>query len=395
MPVAVFALLLVLSAAIHPGCYPKNWSGAPGAYLELDDTPFDIGPYVVFMDPTRTAIVIQHALPAPPVVDWWEAQKENAKIHTTAAHRENELWVAVLEPLPKHQAIAYRVRTGQGITGPFIFRSGRPRGTRFRFAAFGDTRTGHQVHRALIEAMAREKVDFTIHSGDLVEFGGIEDQWRLFFQIEAPLIAQGPLFAAVGNHDQSPRRNFRRFFLSNRWAGDKRYYAHDWGDVRVVIVDSEIELRPGSRQHDFLRDKLAEGRDQDLIMVLSMHYPPYSSGFHGSTPEVRDAISQLAARYGVELVLAGHDHNYERTKKIDGVTYIVAASGGANIRRITPSTFSEVLRTEPHFVIFDVERDSLVGRTVNLMGNTFDAFVIGKNPPQSGSPAKPSPGPAP
>ncbi|CAN0594479.1 unnamed protein product, partial [Laminaria digitata] len=101
---------------------------------------------------------------------------------------------------------------------------------------------------------------------------------------------------------------------------------------------------------------------------------------HGSTLEIREVIGDLAPKYGVELVLAGHDHNYERTKRIDGVTYMVAASGGAPIRRLRPSWFSAAVRTEPHFVIFDVERGSLVGRAVNLNGETFDSFVIPPNP---------------
>ena len=65
---------------------------------------------------------------------------------------------------------------------------------------------------------------------------------------------------------------------------------------------------------------------------------------------------------------------------MDGVTYMVAASGGANIRAITPSSFSAALRTEPHYVLFDVIKGGLQGRAVNLQGNVFDSFVIAPNP---------------
>ena len=97
---------------------------------------------------------------------------------------------------------------------------------------------------------------------------------------------------------------------------------------------------------------------------------------------MREVVGELAPRFGVELVLAGHDHDYERTKPVDGVTYIVAASAGATIRKLSPSSFSEVLRTEPHFVLFDVDRGSLVGRVINLQGDTFDSFVIPPNAPR-------------
>jgi hypothetical protein len=98
--------------------------------------------------------------------------------------------------------------------------------------------------------------------------------------------------------------------------------------------------------------------------------------------EMREVIGELGPRFGVELVLAGHDHDYERTKPIDGVTYMVAASAGATIRKLSPNTFTEVLRTEPHFVLFDVERGSLAGRTINRAGETFDSFVIPPSAPR-------------
>ena len=57
------------------------------------------------------------------------------------------------------------------------------------------------------------------------------------------------------------------------------------------------------------------------------------------------------------------------------------ASGGANIRAMNPNEFSVKVRTEPHFVLFDVDRKSLVGRAINLRGDTFDDFVVPPNPP--------------
>ena len=187
----------------------------------------------------------------------------------------------------------------------------------------------------------------------------------------------------LGNHDNSQRLHYRRYFLSERYMQGNRYYYQDWGDVRVVCADSEIETRQGSEQYAFLEAALKDGAKKDMIMLLNMHYPPYSSGAHGSTLELREVVGDLAPKYGVELVLAGHDHDYERTKRIDGVTYIVAASGGAPIRRIQPMWFSAAVRTEPHFVIFDVERKTLVGRAINLNGETFDSFVIPPNPPRA------------
>ncbi|MEO1234976.1 MAG: metallophosphoesterase [Myxococcota bacterium] len=241
----------------------------------------------------------------------------------------------------------------------------------------------------LIERLAKEDVDFFINSGDLVEFGGWRRLWIRFFNIEAPLVSKRPLFAAVGNHDNSQPLFFRKFFLSNLYAGGERYYYQDWGDVRVIILDSEIEMRPGSAQHQFLVEALDYAMRRDQLIILSLHYPPYSSGEHGSNPEVRKVLTPLAEKYGIEVVLAGHDHDYERSKPIRGTTYLVAASGGAPIRRVIRSDFTAEFRTEPHYVLFDVSGGRLLGRAVNLEGEVFDTFIIPPNPP--GGPDEPPP----
>lgn len=287
-----------------------------------------------------------------------------------------------MEDLPPDTPLRYAFDSELGLLGPFEFRAHRTRSTRFRFAAFGDTRNGHDVHRSLVEHMARENIDFFINSGDLVEFGGDLAQWIRYFNIEAPLMSKTPLFASVGNHDNSQRLYFRRFFLRGSHASQSRYDVQDWGDVRIVLLDSEIEIREGSDQYIFLEKALREAVENNQLIVLSLHYPPYSSGEHGSNPEIREVLAPIAKKYGVEVILAGHDHNYERTKPINGTTYIVAASGGAPIRRVIPSDFTAEFRTEPHYVLFDVTEGQLVGRAINLQGEVFDDFIITPNPPR-------------
>lgn len=403
---SILSTLAVLSiVSIVGGCYPKGWNRLDPTLYQAEEQLFTTGPYLVRMAPRRVAVVIKHPLPKPPIVDWWVAEETqtssvvlelNPRLrgttstqssvpperHSIVAHLEDGLWVAVLDRLPHDRRLEYRVRSSIGEVGPYSFHAGRSRNQPFRFAVFGDTRTGHQVHRLLIEAMVRERIDFVINSGDLVEFGGSEEQWDNYFRIEAPLISSAHLFPVVGNHDDSPRQLFQRFFLTPLWAGGRRYYVQDWGDVRVVVLDSEIELRAGSLQHAFAEEALKTGAQRGQLLLLAMHYPPYSSGEHGSFLEIRAVVSDLARRFGVELVVAGHDHDYERTKIIEGTTYVVAASAGATIRRLTPSDFTEVLRTEPHFLLIDVERGGLVARAINLAGDTFDSFTIVPNPPR-------------
>lgn len=371
--------LLALSACFPPGWPPER----PG--FSIHDFEYDAGPYLVRLGPKRMAVVCRHDLNAAPVLRWWirpsKGSTEPPQHNTVKAIPLENAWVAIMEDLPADTPLRYAFESELGLVGPFEFYADRSRDKEFRFAAIGDTRTGHQVHRVLIERLAREEVDFFINSGDLVEFGGRLDLWIRFLNIEAPMMSKTPLFSSVGNHDNSSRLYFRELFLLNLFAEGNRYYYQDWGDVRVIALDSEIEMRPGSAQHAFLEQALRQGAERNQLMVLSLHYPPYSSGEHGSNPEVRSVLAPIAKKYGVEVILAGHDHDYERTKVIDGTTYIVAASGGAPIRRVIPNAFTAQFRTEPHYVLFDVSGGKLVGRAVNLEGEVFDDFIIEPNPP--------------
>ncbi len=367
-------------------CYPKGWPPQRPGYA-IHDFAYDAGPYLVRTAPGRMAVVCAHSLASPPTVQWWVRPSKTSTTapdyHETSAQMHGELWVAELQDLPPDHEVRYAISSELGLLGPFTFRSDRSRSAPFRFAALGDTRSGHQVHRNLIEQLAREDIDFFINSGDLVEFGGDHDQWIQFFNIEAPLISKRPLFASVGNHDNSQRLYFRRFFLRGSHGPNHRYLTQDWGDLRIILLDSEIEIRPGSAQHVFLEKALREGVQQNMLLIISLHYPPYSSGEHGSNPEVRAVLAPLAKKYGVELILAGHDHNYERTHLMDGTTYIVAASGGAPIRRVIPNDFTAEFRTEPHYILFDVSDHRLIGRALNLQGEVFDDFIIEPNPPRA------------
>lgn len=373
------------------GCPPAGLLDNQSAgWSSPDNSPFITGPYLLRPSPGVIAIAAKAELESPPVVEWWPVTNASSATHPPAqgvqrvtAEEDVSVWVALIRGLPMGQPIAYRMTSERGNSPVAVFKSGELRGKPFRFAAFGDTRTGHTVHQAVIDAVAREKVDFYIHTGDMVEVGGLEEQWDRFFQIERPLIDHAPIFPAIGNHDLSTRDFYGRFFLTHLWSDSVNYYYQDWGDLRIVAVDANIECRKGCTQNEYARRALEDGARKGMLLVMSLHHPPYSSGAHGSYMSIRHAIEEMAIENGVELVFAGHDHNYERTKPQNGVTYVVAASAGAPIRPVYPQPFTAVARTEPHFVLVDVEKDRMSLRAINLEGDTFDEVVLAENPPRS------------
>jgi Icc-related predicted phosphoesterase len=349
-------------------------------WLETGDHLFKTGPYILLGQPGVAYIVVQSKGSTAPVVEWSLPSNDGASTRVTAK-RSEDIWVAKLEGLPAGK-VRYRVLSDRGATEFYEFSAGYSGASTFRFGVYGDTRTHHDVHRAVVEAVAKEDIDFLIHTGDMVEQGGIQDQWHTFFQIERPLLNHVPIVPSIGNHDESSRDYYRRYFLHRRWAKDLRYYSKDWGNLRLVALDGAIECQDGCNQYAFLRKTLQDAVDKNMLIVMFLHYPPYSSGAHGSNMVVQKTIKDLAKRYGVELVISGHDHNYERTIPIDGTTYVVSGSAGAPIRAVHPEWFTARARTEPHYVLMDVADQRMTLRAVNLKGETFDTVVIDALAPQ-------------
>src|SRR5262249_37912369 len=127
----------------------------------------------------------------------------------------------------------YESFPGEGGRGSFKTPSTGP--SQFQFVVFGDTRTRHDVHRAVINAVLKyAKPDFVMHVGDLVADGLDTSQWPIFFDIERELLRQAAFFPALGNHE----RNATNFY---DYLDAKPYYSFDWGSAHFVVIDSDIE----------------------------------------------------------------------------------------------------------------------------------------------------------
>ena len=84
----------------------------------------------------------------------------------------------------------------------------------------------------------------------------------------------------------------------------------------------------------------------------------------------------LFEKYKVPLVLAGHDHHYERTIAVNGVTYIVSGAGGRGTRPTGESWFTAVARQVSHFSYIDVRGDTLTFHAIDGSGAEFDTLKL-------------------
>jgi len=150
----------------------------------------------------------------------------------------------------------------------------------------------------------------------------------------------------TGNHDNATKdaEGYHRYFGDRGGPFDEYYYSYDLGSWHVVVLNSDCwrvdGCDEGDPQIEWLRADLEDHRTKCTLAYW--HRPPFSSGRYGDeedTERVRP-LWQAVVDGGVDLVLAGHEHSYERFVPMDaegradpdGTRLIIAGTGGGNLR---------------------------------------------------------------
>ena len=256
-----------------------------------------------------------------------------------------------------------------------------------RFAALGDNGSGGRQAMAVASQMAETytRAPFQLVSllGDICYYGNFKKRFDdVFGRPMRPLVEAGVGFElAIGNHDEDLRHTdegMAEIEAELRLLGTPGlYYKSTHGPVDFFYLDSSQPgrlLTPGpSEQRDWLDDAL--GRSTNRWKIVVLHHPPYSSGRHGSTPGAQELLEPILARHHVDLVLAGHDHHYERTHPVQGITYVVSG-GGCKTTRVGRSPFTVVSDSTLEFLLFDVTGDRLDATAMRPGGEVVDRFSL-------------------
>jgi hypothetical protein len=244
----------------------------------------------------------------------------------------------------------------------------------FDFVAFGDTRSDSVAHQSVIDRILDYPSVLSMHTGDLVNDGNNEADWRIYFNVEDTIIRDYHLVPAIGNHE-SPFWPYDTLFPL---PGMEDYYSIEYGNTHYTILNTEMELYGDQRA--WLISDLDEASNDTLIdwIFVGFHRPPYSSGNHGSQIDVRDAWCSLLEQYNVDIVFNGHDHDYERTIPINGVVYIVTGGGGAPLRHVGSNSWTAYSESTYHFCHININELVCRLRAIQPDGTVFDSLIIDK-----------------
>lgn len=282
----------------------------------------------------------------------------------------------------------YRVTaTTAQLTGSF-FTAPDESATKVKFTAYSDTYTFPDSHNYVAGGVVLaytndpEFQTFLLAMGSLVNKGTIESDWdEQFFDPTYPniqsVLQNLPFQSCVGSRDMAGNGPdlFAKYFRYP-WI-QCHYWSFDYGPVHIAVVDQTVDYSTDSAQHVWLENDLAATTKPWKIVCL--HAPGWSAGEHENNLDVQNYIQPLCEQYGVQLVMAGHNHYYARAS-VNGVQHVTTGGGGAPLSTPDPE-YPNILVVKKylHYCKIDIDGSTLRFSACKPNGNIIDLFLMANN----------------
>ena len=255
---------------------------------------------------------------------------------------EHEVIVSNLSPATKYfYSVGSQTQTLAGNDANHYFVTAPLAGTtsQTRIWVLGDSGTANAnaqaVRNAYLNFTGATHTNLWLMLGDNAYENGTDSEYQAaVFDMYPSMLRQSVLWPALGNHDTAQSSNppaslpyFAMFTLPTAAqaggiaSGTEKYYSFDYANIHFICLDSMTSDRSANGpMATWLRADLASTTRQWTIAFW--HHPPYSKGSHDSDTDpilaqMRQNILPILEDAGVDLVLAGHSHSYERSFLID------------------------------------------------------------------------------
>ncbi|MGJ8744195.1 Ig-like domain-containing protein [Polaribacter sp.] len=252
---------------------------------------------------------------------------------------EHEVTVTGLLPNTKYYyAVGTSVAALEGGTADYTFTSSPTPGTNQPIRAWilGDSGTANSNAAAVKNAYKNYVNTNSLHTdmmlmlGDNAYNSGTDSEYQAaVFNMYPTMLQKSVLWSCPGNHDYGTINSYLNIFTQPTngeaggiGSGTERYYSFDYGNIHFISLDSHGSPRNvGGAQYNWLQNDL-NNTTADWIVAF-WHHPPYTNGSHNSDSEsylvqMRENFLPLLELHGVDLVLSGHSHSYERTYLLKG-----------------------------------------------------------------------------
>jgi len=273
----------------------------------------------------------------------------------------------------------------------------------FKFIFLGDPQNDIKEHCSRVFRQAYKTAPdaaFLLFTGDLVT-DPIDNLWSEFFDAGGFIFQVMPSILTPGNHDHTKIKvdgKYKRtklldpiwnvhFTLPENGPVDfkESSYFLDYQGVRIIMLNSHDKVK---EQSLWVENVLKNNPNKWTI--VGFHVPFYSMGSDRDSKDTREPLMPLFDKYGVDLVLTGHDHTYGRSKKIfngkvvsdedNGTVYVVSVSG-PKMYSLNPLYKDLMVKTAANISLYQVisiENNELKYQSYTADGILFDSFKLSK-----------------
>lgn len=254
----------------------------------------------------------------------------------------------------------------------------KPADLLLRFVATADSGSGDQNQFAVGAAMAQyhqqHPYNLVVMAGDNIYNDG--EIWKIREVFEEPykgVLQKGVKFrACLGNHDirtenGNPQVAYAGFNMP------ARYYTFQENEVQFFALDTNGNAN-WDAQLAWLEQELQQSKARWKIVFG--HHPIYASGVYGPNPTFIRTFEPIFKKYRVQLYINGHEHHYERTRSINGTTYLVTGHGGASLRDVGKHDWTAYAVSRYGFTALEVYRDRIMIKGIGTNQQMFDQGTI-------------------
>ncbi|WP_257668805.1 purple acid phosphatase family protein [Parapedobacter tibetensis] len=293
---------------------------------------------------------------------------------------------------------AYRVGDGTHWSEWCQFRTADTNGSTspFTFIYLGDGQNDLKSRwsRAIRQAF-RQQPDarFIVHAGDLINRANSDSEWGEWHYGAGFIHSMIPAVPTPGNHEHfrdeqerltlDPHWNTQFALPANGPQGFNEVYYVDYQNVRIISLNSQFIMLDEAAQElqlRWLEDVLKDNPQQWTF--VAMHHPVYSTSKKRDNPPLRERFKPLFDRYGVDLVMQGHDHTYARGKGPDaaanGPVYLLSVAGPKMYDSDSDRWMDVSLVDTQLYQTIHITGNKLVFKAYKVSGELFDTFELSK-----------------
>ena len=316
------------------------------------------------------------------------------------------LYRSTLSKLKFDQDYVYRIFRNGTLISSQSFRT-RTRKPETRFAVFGDCGARSAQQAKISWLVNEQKPDFVLVTGDIVYNNGREQEYRRNFfpyytaekadtTVGSPIMKNTPFYMLVGNHDiysadlakypdglayfyyndlplngvipketlevKGPPAQVDAFKKSVQPRFPRMtHFSFDHGNVHIACLDANTYINPlDPTVIDWLANDLRNSKAD--WKIVSYHHPGFNSSKAHYDYQLMRLLSPVLEQLGVDLVLTGHVHNYQRTfpltfepkKDSTGAQYLISKEGRVDGKFTLDQEFDGVTKTKPKGIIYVV-----------------------------------------